>query len=131
MAFKCVENNTPVAAAFATCAARNSSKAFADINVPSTTSPAKTFRLSRSTVSVPSAATCLMVSTSAAGMMTDCSLWRKSLASIVATFVWESLDHTPMRCGCFLAKFLTAPGARRSELPSRNTGFTADPLTAS
>ncbi len=32
-------------------------------------------------------------------------------------------------CGCFCANTFTDLEARRSELPSRNTGFTAEPKT--
>jgi len=38
-------------------------------------------------------------------------------------------DHAPMECGCLRAYSLTAFGARRSELPSRRTGLTAEPRT--
>ena len=34
-----------------------------------------------------------------------------------------------MECGCLRAYSLTAAGARLSEFPSRNTGFTALPST--
>ena len=34
-----------------------------------------------------------------------------------------------IRCGFFCANFLTEAAARRSELPSRSTGFTAEPST--
>ena len=46
---------------------------------------------------------------------------------MVATWVRDAWDHSPMLCGCFRAYSLTAFGARRSELPSRSTGFTALP----
>ena len=64
-------------------------------------------------------------------MTTDFSLWKKSSASMVATLVLESAVQAPMEWGCFWAKFFTDWGARRSELPSRRTGFTAEPLTLS
>ena len=67
----------------------------------------------------------------AAGTVTDFSLEKKSSLPIVATVVFESGDHAPIECGCFRAYSLTAFGARRSELPSRRTGFTALPLTLS
>src|SRR5690606_39546735 len=38
-------------------------------------------------------------------------------------------QYAPMRCGCLRAYCFTEAGARRSELPSRSTGFTALPLT--
>ena len=48
-----------------------------------------------------------------------------------ATCDFEAASHLPMRCGCLRAYAFTAFGARRSELPSRSTGFTALPLTRS
>ena len=56
---------------------------------------------------------------------------RKSPSPIVETWVLESGDHAPIECGCLRANSLTDAGARRSELPSRSTGLTALPLTAS
>ena len=56
---------------------------------------------------------------------------RKSPPDIVATCDLESGDHAPIECGCVRAKALADAGARRSELPSRRTGLTALPLTAS
>ena len=58
----------------------------------------------------------------------DFSLDRKSSAVMWATLVFESGDHAPIECGCFRAYAFTDAGARRSELPSRSTGFTALPL---
>ena len=79
----------------------------------------------------PVAATCSMRTVVAAATVTDFSLCRKSPSLMVETWVLESLDHAPMRCGFWRAYSLTAFGARRSELPSRSTGFTALPLTLS
>ncbi len=50
---------------------------------------------------------------------------------MVATLVFESADHAPIECGFFRAYSFTAFGARRSEFPSRRTGFTALPLILS
>ena len=47
------------------------------------------------------------------------------------TCVLLSEDHLPMEWGLFWAYFFTAAAARRSELPSRRTGLTAEPLIAS
>jgi hypothetical protein len=44
-----------------------------------------------------------MVRVSAAGITTDFSFERKSSTPMVTTFVFESDDQAPMRCGCFLA----------------------------
>ena len=63
-----------------------------------------------------------------------CAVQRHRLLAVVevalrmcATCVREAIDHSPMLCGCLRAYSLTALGARRSELPSRRTGFTALP----
>ena len=97
----------------------------------STISPASTGKDSLSAVTVPSAATCSMRSVSAAATVTETSECRKSPSLMVVTWDLESGDHAPMEWGCFRAKPLTEAGARRSELPSRSTGFTALPLTES
>ena len=46
-----------------------------------------------------------------------------------ATCDFESAFHAPILCGLLRAYCFTAPAARRSELPSRNTGLTALPST--
>ena len=97
----------------------------------SSTSPASTGVRSLSTVTLPSAATCSMRTAPSDATVTDCSVERKSPPDIVDTCDFESADHAPMRCGCLRTKALTDAGARRSELPSRRTGLTALPLTAS
>jgi hypothetical protein len=79
---------------------------------------------------VPSAATSSMRSVPAAAMVTDCSL-SGSRRVMWATWVRESGDHAPIEWGCLRAYSFTDSGARRSELPSRSTGFTALPLTRS
>ena len=48
---------------------------------------------------------------------------------MLATCVFESLLQRPIECGCFFAYCLTDAATRRSELPSRSTGFTALPST--
>ena len=67
----------------------------------------------------------------AAGKVTLFSEPKKSPSVMLATRALLSDAQAPMRCGCFLAYALTALGARRSLLPSRKTGFTADPFTLS
>ena len=48
-----------------------------------------------------------------------------------ATRACSRLGHAfIIRWGCFWAKDFTDTAARRSELPSRSTGFTAEPRTA-
>ena len=64
-------------------------------------------------------------------MTTDFSSERKSSAVMWATLVFESGLHAPIECGCLRAYSFTECGARRSELPSRSTGLTADPWTLS
>ena len=64
-------------------------------------------------------------------MTTERSLERKSSAVMWATLVFDSGDHAPIEWGCLRAYCLTDSGARRSELPSRSTGLTAEPLTVS
>ena len=63
--------------------------------------------------------------------MTDRSVERKSPSLIVETWECESRDQAPIECGCLRAYSFTEAAARRSELPSRSTGFTALPLTVS
>ncbi len=50
---------------------------------------------------------------------------------MVETCDCDSDDQAPIECGWDLAYFFTEAGARRSELPSRSTGLTALPFTAS
>ncbi len=84
-----------------------------------------------STVTVPSSPTSSTRSVSASAIVTDCSFERKSPASMWATDVFESRAQAPIECGWLRAYCLTEAGARRSELPSRSTGLTAEPLTRS
>ncbi len=50
---------------------------------------------------------------------------------MVVTCEADSGDHAPIECGWLRANCFTEAGARRSELPSRSTGLTALPFTAS
>ena len=131
VALRCTENSTSSACALAIWAARNPRSAATFMNVASTTSPASTGNASRRTVVVPSAATSSMRSTSSDATTTERSFERKSSAVMCATFVLESGLHAPIEWGCLRAYSLTDFGARRSELPSRNTGLTAEPLILS
>ena len=97
----------------------------------STISPASTGTDALRTVAAPSAATCSIRSSSSRSIVTDCSVERKSPPHIVETCDLESFDHAPIECGCVRANAFTDAGARRSELPSRRTGLTAEPLTRS
>ena len=96
VALRWAENSRPSSLARSTCSARNASRALADMNVPSTTSPLRTFKPSLRTFFCPSSPVNWMVSTSSAGRVTDFSLARKSSAPMVATVVWESLLHSPI-----------------------------------
>ena len=131
VAFRCTEKSTPCSLASATCSARNRSSAARRMTAASRTSPARSAMPSLSTVTLPSAATCSIAPTPSAAAVTDCSVERKSPPDIVATCDLESGDHAPIECGCLRAKALADAGARRSELPSRSTGLTALPFTAS
>ena len=84
-----------------------------------------------STVAAPSAATNSIRSVSSVPTVTDFSVERKSPSDIVETCDLESFDHAPIECGCVRANAFTDAGARRSELPSRRTGLTAEPFTRS
>ncbi len=55
--------------------------------------------------------------------------WNPASRTHVAHMRAGDFYHGESLCGCFFAKFLTDSGARRSELPSRSTGLTAEPST--
>ena len=97
----------------------------------SMTSPARSPTSCLSTVVVPSAATNSIRTLVAASIVAERSLPKKSLSCICATRVAEPSagQSRIMRCGFFCANRLTDVAARRSELPSRSTGFTAEPST--
>src|SRR5436189_230215 len=94
------------------------------MNVPSITSPALRASLSFNTVTVPFLPTNSIRTVVASRTVTDFSLVAKSPRLMVAMCVFESGVHRPIVCGCFLAYSFTAAAARRSEFPSRSTGFT-------
>ena len=131
VAFRCTEKSTPCALASATCSARKASSAARRMTAASSTSPASTAMPALSTVTVPSPPTCSTRTAPSAATVTDRSVQRKSPPDIVDTWDLESGDHAPIACGCERAKAFADAGARRSELPSRRTGLTALPLTAS
>ena len=66
-------------------------------------SPGSTFRPVLSSVTVPSAATCWMVSTSSPEETKDFSFERKSSWPIVATRVFDPCGNGLLRCGCLRA----------------------------
>ena len=66
----------------------------------------------------------------ASGTVTDFSLVAKSPRLMVATCAFESGVHLAQLVRVLLARIPSPrPAARRSELPSRSTGFTALPST--
>ncbi len=131
VAFRCTENRTPRSLASAICCDRNASSARRRITAASTTSPSSTPNASLSTVTAPPGATYSMRISPSPSIVTDFSVVRKSPTPIVETCVLDSSDHSPIECGCLRANAFTDAGARRSELPSRRTGLTALPFTAS
>ena len=130
VALRCSENSTPPERASAIWSSRNSRSAETDMNVESTMSPAPTGTL-RIRRTFPSLSTCSMLNEPAPPAVTDCSFERKSPPDIVDTWLWLCGDQAPIEWGYWRAYSFTARGARRSELPSRSTGFTADPFTRS
>ena len=70
------------------------------MTVASTISPSRTLTFSFSTVVEPSSPVSSMRRSPAFSITADLSLWRKSSASMWATFVLESADHAPIECGC-------------------------------
>ena len=131
VAFMCNEYSAPSAWMRPISSVKNASSLAMDMAAQSTISPSCSARPPFKTVRVPSSATCTMSAVVAAGKVTLCSEPKKSPSVMLATRALLSDAQAPMRCGCFLAYALTALGARRSLLPSRNTGFTADPFTLS
>ena len=99
------------------------------MKVPSITSPALSAILSFKTVTFPFWSVNSIRTVVASGTVTDFSLAAKSPRVMVATCAFTSGVHRPSLCGCFFAYSFTAAAARRSELPSRSTGFTALPST--
>ena len=99
------------------------------IRAASITSPASSAVDSFSTVVDPSADTCSMRTSHAAFITADCSEPKKSPSVMWRTSVREPSGHLPSLCGLFCAYTFTGGATRRSELPSRSTGLTAEPRT--
>merc|ERR1719191_2191972 len=74
-----------------------------------------------------------MVTLPALAMMWLCSELKKSLSAMLDTQVRAAFSFHGLMAGDLLVIFLqfslTGGAARRSELPSRSTGLTADPRT--
>ncbi len=128
VAFRCRENRTPRCLASATCSARNERNAETLITVESITSPASSGNSVFSTVTVPSEPTCSM-RTSRRSVDGHRLLVRCEVAANPSSRRGSGSRSTtaPIECGFFRAYSLTAFGARRSELPCRSTGLTAEP----
>ncbi|CAM5741345.1 hypothetical protein SALBM311S_01251 [Streptomyces alboniger] len=103
VAFRCTENSTPSALAWAIRAVRNSRSGATCMTEASTTSPSRTGTDSRRTVVEPSSPTSSIFSAPTSEITTDFSVERKSSTPIVATLVLDSGVQAPMRCGWFLA----------------------------
>ncbi len=131
VAFMCREKRTPRSLASAICSARKASSARRCMTAPSTISPALTGIDALRTVAAPSGATNSIRRSSSCVNVTERSVERKSPPDMVETCDLDSVDHAPIECGCALANDFTDAGARRSELPSRSTGLTAEPFTRS
>ena len=129
VALRCTENSTSSALARAIWAARNSRSAATCMTVASTTSPASTGTDSRSTVVVPSAATSSMRSDAVGVDDHRALVGAEVVGGHVGDVGLRVGLHAPIEWGCLRAYSLTECGARRSELPSRSTGLTADPWT--
>ena len=96
----------------------------------STTSPLASASGPRSAVGAPPpAGTNSIFTVVSAAMVADFSEPKKSSPVMCTTLVLESLGHARSLCGFFCAKAFTGAATRRSELPSRSTGFTALPST--
>ena len=80
----------------------------------------------------PPAGTNSMLAVVGAERVIDRSLPKKSSPCMWATLALDpdSGQGFIIRWGCFCAKAFTDFAARRSELPSRRTGLTAEPSTA-
>ena len=76
-------------------------------------------------------ALCSILAVVGAFRVTAFSLFRKSPAPMVDTWVRESWGQGRIRGGFSRAYSFTERGARRSEFPWRRTGLTALPLTLS
>ena len=131
VALRCSDSSVPSARASSMVRAKNARRAATFITAVSITSPASRGTDGFKTVTVPSPPANSIRTSQAAPTVTDRSLPKKSPPSMCATraFDPDSGQACIMRCGCFWAKRFTEAAGRRSELPSRSTGFTAEPST--
>ena len=132
VALRCSDSRAPSARAASMVRAKKARRAATFMTAASTTSPASRGTRSFRTLTAPPASTNSMLTSHGRSTVTERSLPKKSPSRMWATRVFDpSAGHGfIMRCGCFCANRFTAAAGRRSELPSRRTGFTADPRTA-
>ena len=131
VALRCTENSTPSALARAICSVRNSRSAATRMTVASMTSPASTGTDSRSTVVVPSSPTSSMRSDPSASIDHGLLAGGEVVGAHVCDVRLRVRAPGAHRVRELARVVLDRSGARRSELPSRSTGFTALPLTLS
>ena len=104
VALRCTENSTSSALARAICSVRKRRSAATFMNVPSTTSPARTgIAVLEHRLGAVGGDVLDRSGVSSASSTTDFSLEKKSSLPMVATLVFESLLQAPIRCGCVLA----------------------------
>ena len=132
VALRWSDSRAPSSRASSMVRLKKARRAAAFMTAASTTSPASSATRSLRTVAAPSASTNSMRTSHGRSTVTERSLPKKSPSRMWATRVFdpEAGHGFIMRCGCFCANRFTAAAGRRSELPSRRTGFTADPRTA-
>ena len=133
VAFMCREKRTPCSLASAICSARNASSARAPHDrarrrsrppAPGSTPSGRSAAPSAATNSIRSVVVVRRPSPTARS-----SGSRRRTSSRRAT--WSPSTTRPSSAGARLANAFTDAGARRSELPSRSTGLTAEPFTRS
>mmetsp|Transcript_6279 Transcript_6279/g.25217 ORF Transcript_6279/g.25217 Transcript_6279/m.25217 type:complete len:335 (+) Transcript_6279:1638-2642(+) len=130
VAFRCTDTIRSSALALVSSSSMYWRSAAADMREASITSPAcsATFSLRVTASSAPSATNSIRTSVGSAHTWLF-SAEKKSPSFIDATCDLEVASHLPRRCGFFWAYAFTGAATRRSELPSRSTGFTAEPST--
>ena len=132
VALRCSDRRAPLAPASSMVRRKKARRAAALMTAASTTSPASMGTFSFRTATAPPASTNSMRTSHGSSTVRERSLPKKSPSCMWATRVFDpDAGHGfIMRCGCRCAKRFTAAAGRRSEFPSRRTGFTADPSTA-
>mmetsp|Transcript_20806 Transcript_20806/g.64519 ORF Transcript_20806/g.64519 Transcript_20806/m.64519 type:complete len:207 (+) Transcript_20806:694-1314(+) len=130
VALRCSETIRSSALACVSSCSMKAHSAAADMREASITSPACSLVSALSTcASAPPSGTNSMRTDVASGHTWLFSALKKSPSAIDATCERESALQAPRRCGFLAAYALTGAATRRSELPSRSTGLTAEPST--